>query len=68
MEVFISNQIKVIGISPDSLVSHKKLKEKFGLNFIFLSDPDKALAKAYGAYGKKKMYGKEVEGIIKGLV
>ncbi|GAB6182920.1 peroxiredoxin [Thermodesulfovibrio hydrogeniphilus] len=65
MEVFNSNRIKVVGISPDSLASHKKFKEKFGLNFILLSDPDKEVAKAYGAYGKKKMYGKEVEGIIR---
>ncbi len=65
MEIFSSNRIKVVGISPDSLASHKKFKEKFGLNFILLSDPDKAIAKAYGVYGKKKMYGKEVEGIIR---
>ncbi|MDW8434142.1 MAG: redoxin domain-containing protein, partial [Aquificaceae bacterium] len=51
--------------SPDSLQSHKKFKEKYGLSFILLSDESKEVAKAYGAYGKKKMYGKETEGIIR---
>ncbi len=55
----------VVGISPDSLQSHKKFKEKYGLNFILLSDPQKEVMKAYGAYGKKKMYGKETEGVIR---
>ncbi len=55
----------VVGISPDSLQSHKKFREKYGLNFILLSDPQKEVIKAYGAYGKKKMYGKETEGVIR---
>ncbi|MFN4318970.1 MAG: peroxiredoxin [Aquificaceae bacterium] len=56
---------KVAGVSPDSLQSHKRFKEKHGLNFILLSDPNKEIAKKYGAYGKKRMYGKETEGIIR---
>jgi Peroxiredoxin len=55
----------VIGVSPDSIASHKKFKEKYGLNFILLSDPDKKVAEAYGAYGEKKMYGKVTKGIIR---
>ena len=55
----------VIGVSPDSVESHKKFREKHSLNFYLLSDPNKEVAKAYGAYGKKKMYGKETEGIIR---
>ncbi|MCS7284548.1 MAG: thioredoxin-dependent thiol peroxidase [Hydrogenobacter thermophilus] len=57
--------IRVVGISPDSLSSHKKFREKHGLNFILLSDPEKEVARLYYAYGKKKMYGKETEGIIR---
>ncbi len=57
--------IRVIGISPDSVESHRKFIEKHGLNFTLLSDPDKTVAKAYGAFGKKKLYGKETEGIIR---
>ncbi len=55
----------VVGISPDSLQSHKRFREKYGLNFILLSDPQKEVIKAYGAYGKKKMYGKETEGVVR---
>jgi peroxiredoxin Q/BCP len=57
--------IEVIGISPDSLNSHKKFKEKYGLNFILLSDPDKEVAALFGAYGEKKSYGKITKGIIR---
>ncbi|HIQ48906.1 MAG TPA: thioredoxin-dependent thiol peroxidase [Aquifex aeolicus] len=55
----------VIGISPDSVNSHKKFKEKHGLNFILLSDPDKRIAQLFGAYGEKKAYGKVTKGIIR---
>ena len=55
----------VIGVSPDSIKSHKNFKEKHGLNFILLSDPDKKVAEAFGAYGEKKMYGKTTKGIIR---
>lgn len=57
--------VEVIGISPDSINSHKKFKEKYNLNFILLSDPDKKVAESYGAYGEKKMYGKTTMGIIR---
>jgi len=57
--------IKVIGISPDPIESHKKFRQKHGLNFYLLSDPQKEAAKLFGAYGKKKRYGREVEGIIR---
>ncbi|MCS6999223.1 MAG: peroxiredoxin [Aquificaceae bacterium] len=56
---------RVVGVSPDSLQSHRKFREKYGLNFILLSDPDKNVARTYGAYGKKKLYGKESEGMIR---
>jgi len=65
LESFKELGVKVVGISPDSFKSHLKFKEKYGLNFILLSDPEKEVAKKYFAYGKKKMYGKEVEGIIR---
>jgi len=57
--------IKVVGVSPDSVSSHKKFKEKYKLNFPLLSDPDHKVASAYGAYGEKKMYGKTKMGIIR---
>ncbi len=55
----------VLGVSPDSINSHKKFFEKYGLNFPLLSDPDKKVAESYGAYGEKKMYGKVTKGIIR---
>jgi thioredoxin-dependent peroxiredoxin len=57
--------IQVIGISPDSAESHAKFKSKYGLNFILLSDSEKKVATAYGAYGEKMMYGKKTIGIIR---
>jgi peroxiredoxin Q/BCP len=56
---------KVYGISKDSVASHQKFIAKQELPFPLLSDPDKTLLTPLGAYGKKIMYGKEVEGIIR---
>lgn len=55
----------VLGISADTADSHKKFKEKNGLPFTLLSDPEKKVIKAFGAWGTKKMYGKEYEGIMR---
>lgn len=55
----------VIGISPDSSKSHEGFARKYGLPFHLLSDPDHSAAQHYGAWGKKKLYGKEYEGIIR---
>lgn len=55
----------VLGISADSVESHKRFKEKFDLPFTLLSDPEKEVIRAYGAWGTKKMYGKEYEGIMR---
>jgi len=56
---------KVYGISRDSAKSHQGFIAKQELPFGLLSDPDTQLLKALGAFGKKLMYGKEVEGIIR---
>jgi peroxiredoxin Q/BCP len=56
---------QVYGISRDSLKSHQNFIAKQQLTFRLLSDPDCALLKPLGAFGKKVMYGKEVEGIIR---
>ncbi len=65
LNVLIEKGYKVVGVSPDSVSSHRKFKEKYNLNFPLLSDPDKKVAEAYGAYGEKKMYGKVTKGIIR---
>ena len=56
---------KVYGISKDSVASHVKFRANQELPFPLLSDPDKTLLAPLGAFGKKVMYGKEVEGIIR---
>jgi peroxiredoxin Q/BCP len=55
----------VLGVSPDSAASHVKFKEKFGLPFTLLADPDHAVAERYGAWGEKRNYGKTYMGIIR---
>ncbi|SCX14450.1 thioredoxin-dependent thiol peroxidase [Candidatus Aquiluna sp. UB-MaderosW2red] len=55
----------VLGISPDKPAKLKKFKDKENLNFELLSDPENLIAQAYGAFGKKSMYGKEYVGIIR---
>jgi thioredoxin-dependent peroxiredoxin len=54
-----------IGISPDEPDKLAKFREKYDLPFLLLSDPDHAVAEAYGAWGEKKMYGKTYLGIIR---
>jgi peroxiredoxin Q/BCP len=56
---------QVYGISRDSLKSHQNFITKQSLSFRLLSDPDLALLKPLGAFGKKVMYGKEMEGILR---
>jgi peroxiredoxin Q/BCP len=55
----------IIGVSPDSTESHRGFIEKQGLGITLLSDPDKKAHKAYDAWGMKKNYGKEYEGVIR---
>ncbi|MCX2682628.1 thioredoxin-dependent thiol peroxidase [Campylobacter sp. MIT 21-1685] len=62
---FLEKNTVIIGISPDSTISHKNFAKKFNLSHILLSDTNKEVAKAYGVWGLKKNYGKEYEGIIR---
>ena len=55
----------VLGVSPDDVTSHEKFRAKYRLPFPLLSDPDHAVAKAYGAWGEKSMYGRKYEGILR---
>ncbi|MFA5945735.1 MAG: thioredoxin-dependent thiol peroxidase [Patescibacteria group bacterium] len=55
----------VFGVSADSVKSHKKFEEKHSLPFPILSDEDKTVINAYGAWGKKKFMGREYEGIYR---
>ena len=57
------NYATVIGVSPDSIKSHKSFKEKQSLNFILLSDPEHKLAEEFGVWKEKSMYGRKYMGI-----
>jgi peroxiredoxin Q/BCP len=56
---------RLIGISPDSATSHRKFREKLGLKFDLLSDPDHQVMESFGAWGTKVNYGKETTGVIR---
>jgi peroxiredoxin Q/BCP len=57
--------ITVLGLSPDKPEKLAKFRERDGLTFPLLSDPDKRALEAFGAYGEKKLYGKTVVGVIR---
>jgi peroxiredoxin Q/BCP len=56
---------EVLGISPDAPAKLAKFRERDGLTIRLLSDPDKSVMTAYGAFGEKKLYGKVVNGVIR---
>jgi peroxiredoxin Q/BCP len=57
--------IIVLGVSPNSVDSHKRFVEKYNLTFSLLADEDAKLAKKYGVWAKKNMYGRTFYGIIR---
>lgn len=65
LDEFLGLNACVIGVSPDSLQSHKKFIVNQELKVMLLSDSSKSVSESYGAYGEKMMYGKKVQGIIR---
>lgn len=61
----IKRGVTIMGVSKDSVQSHNKFREKHGLNFILLSDPEKTVHMAYDTWGEKKLYGKISLGTIR---
>ena len=61
----LSRGAVVIGISRDSASSHQKFRQKHGLPFLLLSDPEASAIAAWGAWGEKKMMGRTGMGIIR---
>lgn len=53
----------VVGISPDSVRSHQRFREKYGLGFILLADPEHLACEAYGVWREKSMYGRKYMGV-----
>ena len=62
---FTAEGYAVLGVSPDKPAKLTKFREQQGLTFPLLSDPDRTVLEAYGAYGEKKLYGKTVTGVIR---
>ena len=65
IEEFEDLDAVILGVSPDSPKKHRNFIEKKNLKITLLSDENKDVIKAYGAWGIKKMYGKEYEGVIR---
>ena len=65
MNVLKKAGYQVVGVSPDAPAKLNKFRKNEGLKFDLLSDPDMKIAKAYGAFGEKSMYGKVYEGLIR---
>jgi peroxiredoxin Q/BCP len=65
LDALAASGLSVVGISPDEPEKLAKFRERDGITFPLLSDPDKQVLEAYGAYGEKKLYGKAVVGVIR---
>ena len=64
-EKFQALGYQIIGVSADPVKAQKNFAEKYQLKFPLIADTNKEIIKAYGAWGKKSMYGKEYEGIMR---
>lgn len=65
LQAFAQAAVSVVGISPDSATKHRAFREKYGLAFPLLTDTDRSVMSAYGAFGEKTMYGKKTIGVIR---
>lgn len=65
MPLFSEKGAVVLGISKDSVASHKKFEENYGLKFTILSDPDKTVIQSYDVWKEKKLYGKVSMGVVR---
>ena len=62
---FVEKGAVVLGVSKDTVASHKKFEEKYGLPFTLLSDEEKAVIQAYDVWKEKKNYGKVSMGVVR---
>lgn len=63
--LFLEMGIEVLGVSKDTVASHKKFEEKFGLRFKVLADPEKKAIMDYDVWKEKKLYGKVSMGVVR---
>ncbi len=64
-KLFSEKNVVILGVSKDTVVSHKKFAKKFNLNFTIFSDVDKKVTKEYKAWGKKSFMGRTFEGTLR---
>ncbi len=64
-QYWLNNGYEVVGVSPDSVASHKKFAGKFGFSFNLVADTEKEILQAYGVWGEKSMYGKKYMGVLR---
>ncbi|MBR6593772.1 MAG: thioredoxin-dependent thiol peroxidase [Clostridia bacterium] len=64
-EGFKTKGVEVIGISKDSVASHRRFAEKYSLPFVLLSDPELQAIQAYGVWQEKRLYGKTSMGVVR---
>jgi thioredoxin-dependent peroxiredoxin len=62
-KAFIRKNAAIVGISPDKAAAQVKFAEKYSLPYVFVADPDHAIAEAYGVWKEKSMYGRRYMGI-----
>lgn len=64
-QMWLDKGFDVIGISPDSVASHKKFVDKFDFGFNLIADTEKEILESYGVWALKKMYGREYMGVVR---
>ncbi len=62
---FARHDAVIVGISPDSVRSHQRFKERYGLPFRLLSDPDGRIAQLYGVWQERQLYGRRFLGVVR---
>jgi peroxiredoxin Q/BCP len=62
---YVDRNVIILGVSPDTVGSHKKFKDKFELPFPLLADEDQSVCESYGVWGKKSFMGKEYMGVLR---
>jgi peroxiredoxin Q/BCP len=63
--LWLEKGFEVVGVSADSVESHQKFRNKFGLKFDLIADTEKEILQAYGVWGEKSMFGKKYMGVLR---
>lgn len=64
-ELLKENKISIIGISPDSIASHKKFENKYTLPFPLIADTDHTVINKFGVWGDKQLFGRKYKGLLR---